>query len=343
MGTRIHEALEVRDPCNLESELEVQLFDKCVEAEDRLISEYFGDEPFTRYNELPLTMELNGGLELWGTGDVLCISESGSKGLAIDYKSGQMQVDDAVENLQAMAYKNGAYEKFPTLEELRFIFLAPQINWINWYDFLPESVDLDRQVITMIVAKAQEYRQRWATGDIFKDYTDLNPNVNCTYCRHAQYCPAINGLLLDLASAARMSVPATLDVERLEDPDQVAILYGIAKVVEPLLDRIKTTAVEMAHEGEVLPGWELRSMGAKKIPIENKRFWDYCASHGLTLDDLFDNINVPVAKLRDLLKDRAPRGRKGAVAKAFTEEGIDTGVIVLGKERFCLKPEALDD
>jgi hypothetical protein len=343
MGTRIHEALEVRDPSNLESELEVELFEKCVVSEDKLIAEYFGDETFTRYNELPLTMELNGGLELWGTGDVLCISESGLKGLAIDYKSGRMQVDDAVDNLQARAYKNGSYEKFPTLEELRFIFLAPQIDWINWHDFLPESVDVDRQIITMIVSKAQDYRSRWASGEINKDYSELSPNDNCTYCRHAQYCPANNEVLLDFAEASGVEVPDHVDITNLDDPDQVALLYGIAKMIEPLLARIKSKAVDLAHEGEVLPGWELRSMGAKRIPSDNKLFWDYCATQGITLDELLENINIPVAKLRDLLKDKAPQGAKGQAAQDFIDEGVDTGVILLGKERFTLKAQSSDD
>lgn len=343
MGTRIHEALEIRDPSNLESELEVEMYEKCVAAEDQLIAEYFGDEPYTRYNELPLTMELNGGLQLWGTGDVLCISESGSKGLGIDYKSGRMKVDDAVDNLQARAYKNGAYERFPTLENLRFIFLAPQIDWINWHDFEPESVDIDRYLMTTIVKSAMDHRERWATGEIMQDYSCLSPNENCTYCRHAQYCPAVNGVLLDTAKAAGVKVPTTIDVKNLDDPDQVALLYGIVKLLEPTFETIKSTAVEMSHEGEVLPGWELRSMGATNIPVDKKAFWDYCASHGLTLDDLFENVNIPVAKLRDILKDRAPRGSKKAVAEEFVQGGLDTGVIVKGKERFTLKPETSDD
>ena len=254
-----------------------------------------------------------------------------------------MQVDDAVDNLQARAYKNGSYEKFPTLEELRFIFLAPQIDWINWHDFLPESVDVDRQIITMIVSKAQDYRSRWASGEINKDYSELSPNDNCTYCRHAQYCPANNEVLLDFAEASGVEVPDHVDITNLDDPDQVALLYGIAKMIEPLLARIKSKAVDLAHEGEVLPGWELRSMGAKRIPSDNKLFWDYCATQGITLDELLENINIPVAKLRDLLKDKAPQGAKGQAAQDFIDEGVDTGVILLGKERFTLKAQSSDD
>jgi len=274
---------------------------------------------------------------------VLCISESGLKGLAIDYKSGRMKVDDAVDNLQARAYKNGAYEKFPTLEELRFIFLAPQIDWINWHDFPPESVDIDRQIITMIVSKAQDYRSRWASGEINKDYSELNPNDNCTYCRHAQYCPANNEVLLDFAEASGVEVPDHVDITNLDDPDQVALLYGIAKMIEPLLARIKSKAVDLAHEGEVLPGWELRSMGAKRTASDNKLFWDYCTSNGITLDELLQNINIPVAKLRDLLKEKAPRGSKGQAAQDFINGGVDSGVILLGKERFTLKAQSSDD
>jgi hypothetical protein len=114
-------------------------------------------------------------------------------------------------------------------------------------------------------------------------------------------------------------------------------------MVEPLLERIKSKAVELSHEGEVLPGWELRSMGCTKLASDNKEFWDYCASHGITLDELLTNIRIPVAKLRDVLKDKAPRGEKAKVAQEFIEDGVDMGVIVLGKERLTLKPESSDE
>lgn len=343
MGTRIHEALEIRDPSALESELEIEIFEACVKAEDKLIADYFGDLPFDRYNELPLTMELNSGLEIWGTGDVFCVSKCRTKGLMIDYKSGRMKVDDAWKNWQARAYKNGGYERFPTMENLRFIFLAPQLDLIDWHDFPPESVDIDRQLITMIVKKAQDYRERWANGSIMQEPGGLNPNDHCTFCRHAQYCPAINGVLLDTAEAAGITVPDNIDLDNLSDPDQVAELYGIAKLLEPVLGKIKEAAVEMAHEGEVLPGWELRSMGSKRIATDNKQFWDYCAAHGLGIEDLLDNISLPVAKFRDLVKDRAPRGSKGKAAREFEEDAFDIGVVAFGKERFTLKPESSDD
>ena len=343
MGTRIHEALEVRDASNLESELEIELYDKCIMAEDNLIADYFGEEEYERYNELPLTISLNNDLEIWGTGDVLCVSKSGMKGLMIDYKSGRMKVDEAENNYQARSYKNGAYERFPGLETLRFIFLAPQIDWINWYDFPPESVDIDRQLITTIVHSSIETRKMWAEGSISKNSERLTPNDHCSFCRHSQYCPAINGVLLDFAESSGIEVPDYVDTANLEDPEEVSKLYGIAKLLEPLIDKIKKAAVDMAREGEVLPGWQLRSMGSKRQAADNQKFWDYAASMGITLEDLLDNINIPVANFREILKDRAERGKKASTAKEFEERGVDMGVIVFGKERFTLKNESSED
>ena len=129
----------------------------------------------------------------------------------------------------------------------------------------------------------------------------------------------------------------------MEDPEEVSKLYGIAKLLEPLIDKIKKAAVDMAREGEVLPGWQLRSMGSKRQAADNQKFWDYAASMGITLEDLLDNINIPVAKFREILKDRAERGKKASTAKEFEERGVDMGVIVFGKERFTLKNESSED
>ena len=343
MGTRIHEALEVRDPSNLESELEIEMYDKCIGAEDQLIGDFFGQEKYERYNELPLTISLNNDLETWGTGDVLCVSESGMRGLMIDYKSGRMKVDDAENNYQALAYKNGAYERFPKLETLRFIFLAPQIDWINWHDFEPDSVDIDRQLITNIVFNSMETRKMWAEVSISNNSERLSPNDHCGFCRHSQYCPAINGVLLDFAENSGIQVPDYVDTENLNDPEEVAKLYGIAKLLEPLIDKIKKAAVGIAQDGDVLPGWELRSMGSKRQAADNKKFWEYASSKGISLDDLLENVNIPVAKFRDILKDRAERGKKSSTAKQFEEDGVDMGVIVFGKERFTLRNQSSDD
>lgn len=342
MGTRIHEALEVRDPSNLLEEKEVDMYDACVAVEDKLIADFFGDENYTRLNELPVTVPLNAGREIWGTGDVLCVSASGTRALMIDYKTGRMKVDPARDNLQAKAYKNGAYNLYPNLEVLRFIFLAPQINWINWHDFEPESVPLDRQHITEIVTKAQRTAEKWADGSVQAE--DLNPCDQCTWCRHQTYCPAINGILVELGTkGGGLAIPDTFDIDALHDPEQVAHLYSVAKVIEPLVDKIKKAAVAMAHEGEVLPGWELRSMGAAAGAEDNDAFCEYAAGFGVSREDILDLVNIPVAQVRDLIYARAEKGEKGSKAKEFMTGGLDSHAIKKHTERFTLRPEESDE
>lgn len=338
-GTRIHEALEVRDPSGLYDEFEMELYEKCVKAEDKLVADFFGDEEYERHNELSTDIPLNAGLEISGTGDVLCVSKSRTKGLMIDYKTGQMKVDDAERNLQAKAYKNGAYNLFPEMEVLRFIFLAPQIDLINWFDFVPETVPFDRQEITPIVGNAKRVREKWKLGTI--EESDVSPCEQCTWCRHQTYCPGVHGVISRVGDAAGFHVPADLSGET-DDPEILAQRYTVAKLLEPLVEKFKVDAVAAAQEGEVLPGWELRSMGCKKLAVDNEQFYEYAVAHGIQLKDLLDHVNIPVAAIRDLLKNRAPRGTKGKVAKAFEQDGLDAGVIKKGKERFTLRPEQTD-
>jgi hypothetical protein len=341
MGTRIHEALEVRDPSGLESELEYEIYEQCDKAEASLVAQYFDGEDFEKHVELPVPIPLNSGRSIWGTGDVLYMSKCGTRGLAIDYKTGRMQVDSADVNLQARAYKNGYYSKWPQLEELRFAFLAPQLDWISVHDFHPESVDLDRLEITQIVAKAEVTLEKWALGEVEAD--DVSPCDYCQWCRHQTYCPALHGLTVDFAKSTKMEVPGEFNEIDLTNPEVAAKWYTLAKTIEPIIAHIKSSVVELGKDGEILPGWDLRSMGAKRITKDNRGFVEFAQEYGVTVEDIIDLANIPIAQVRKIVSERAARGQKAKISSEFEEDGIDRGLIQKGTERFTLKAITDDD
>ena len=337
-GTRIHEALEVQDPSHLLNEEEVAIYEYCIRAEDKLIADYFGDTPYTRYNELSLTIPLNGGEEIWGTGDVLCIADDGSNGLGIDYKTGRMKVDDALVNLQAKAYKNGAYHLYPSMATFRFAFIAPVLDLVDAADFEPESVAIDRQHMTEIVYRARDTIRKWKLAEVTAE--DLTSSGQCTFCRHATYCPAIHDIGISVGRELGIPVPDLQDPN--PTPELIAQRYTLAKLLEPVIDAYKRQGVDAAKEGEYLPGWELRSMGSSRVVSDQDSLVELCAAHGITSDDILKLSKIPFAKVRNLVGSKAPKGKKTALMKSFEKEGLDSHAITMGTERFTLKIETQD-
>ena len=84
-------------------------------------------------------------------------------------------------------------------------------------------------------------------------------------------------------------------------------------------------------------------MGSKRIAVDNQKFYDYAAANGITLEDVINNVNIPVAKLRDIVRERAAQGSKAKAAKEFEQTALDMGVIKMGTERFTLRPETAED
>lgn len=92
-GTRIHEALEINDTTNLESEEEVSIFEQIVEEEESFIFNYAqnGRAEKRDYKEVQLTVELE-GTSTWGTCDRLTMFDDGT-GILADYKTGISMID----------------------------------------------------------------------------------------------------------------------------------------------------------------------------------------------------------------------------------------------------------
>jgi len=89
MGTRIHEALEVRDPSTLQSEEEVNIYDQLVMDEKEVFDFVFVDtlDNVEIFREKRLHLELDALSPTFGTCDIVAISSLGVA-LVADYKTG---------------------------------------------------------------------------------------------------------------------------------------------------------------------------------------------------------------------------------------------------------------
>lgn len=334
-GTRIHEALEVRDPSALMDDDEVQIYERMVAEEDEVFQNVFGGTDGVTINrEMRLVLDLDCETPTFGTSDI--VAWKGNVGLQVDYKTGISKIDEPLINWQAKAYVLAAFQMYPELETIHFAFLIPKRDEILVGTFHRFEMDDLRKQISTVIKKAETTRPKWENKTI--DIDDLNPTVNCRFCRHEEHCPALGAVAIEVAKRYRPDLlpDGPIASGEVDDPSTIEKLYVVAKIVENWASGIKHKATGMAHEGIEFETLKLKSMGALKKTIEKNYLAQLAIKHGLELNEIIEAADLTMGQLSKALHDKAPKGKKSFVVDSFEKEAIDLGVVEVGSTRYTL-------
>jgi len=330
-GTRIHEAIEVRDSSNLQSEEEVSIYNEIIADQDEYLKNYEGKELTESCQEILLDVALK-GTATYGTCDFLNIYDN-TQGVLIDYKTGISVIDSPEKNWQAKAYTVGCFQKFPDLESINFIFFVPQRNEILSHTF--QRVDLEELIddLSSVILKAERVRPKW--GDGAPPLEDLTPTVHCRFCKYEDVCPALGGLVVEVAKKVDPSLP-DVDIDSTEDPYVIEQLWAIAKIVTNWADRFKKRAVNLAREGKEYPNLRLKTMGATRKVTDNAILAKIADEYGIDAESLLAHVNIPLAKVAKMVGDTAERGGKRKKSEEFIDACENTGIVETSPPRQTL-------
>jgi hypothetical protein len=334
IGTRIHEALEVRDPSALESEEEVQIYERMIEEEDEVFTNIFGGtDGVTIQRENRLVLDLDCQTPTFGTSDIVAFK--GDVGLQIDYKTGISKIDEPRKNWQAKAYVLAMFQT-TELETIHFAFLVPKRDEILTGTFERSEMDQLRKEISDVIKKAETTRPKWENKSI--DIDDLNPTVNCRFCRHEEHCPALGAVAIEVAKRYRPDLlpDGPIASGEVDDPAAIEKLYVVAKIVENWASGIKHKATGMAHDGVEFDSLKLRSMGSLKKTLEKNYLAQLAIKHGLGLDEVIEAADLTMGQLSKALHEKSPKGKKSFVVDSFEKEAIDLNIVEVGPTRYTL-------
>ena len=331
MGTRIHEALEIFDPSALHNEQELEIYEKIVEMEKEFLSNFGGITE--EHNEIQVTVQLN-GTETWGTCDRFLILESGNAVMA-DYKTGISIIDPPERNWQAKAYVVGAFQKFPDIKEITFVFYVPQHDQSLHHTF-SRTADLDRLIdeLSVAILKAERVRPKWIGGKPALE--DLTPTPNCRFCRYEDICPALGGLILEVAKKIDPQLP-DVDIENTEDPMVLEDLWNIGKIVTNWADRQKARTLDLVKNGLELPTLKLQSMGASKKVVDNQGLMGIALGFGMTPDELVNEATFPLSKIAKAIADRHEKSERKKISQDFLDECQNAGIVESSDTRYTLR------
>tara|TARA_R100001443_G_scaffold116619_2_gene137619 strand:- start:2219 stop:3340 length:1122 start_codon:yes stop_codon:yes gene_type:complete len=332
-GTRIHEALEIRDPSALHNEEEVMLYEKTVEQEDNFLDEVIGDVERIDHNEIQVDVQLN-GTQTWGTCDRITLYDD-DKAVMGDYKTGISIIDEPTENWQAKAYSTGAFQKFQKLNEIIFVFYIPARNEVLSGTFTREGLSKVVKDLSYVIKSGELIRPQWE--DDVPDIDRLNPNINCRFCKHEEKCPALGNVALEIAHRVSESAIPKTDIIDPKDPQTLEQLWSIAKIVTNWASRIKSVAVDEAKKGMEFPTLKLKSMGASRKCIDNQKLVELAKEFNLDEEDVIRFANFPLKKISDEVGRLAPDGEKGQRSRDFMDALTEASIIDVSETRYTLK------
>ena len=348
-GTRIHEALEAQDPSALHDEEELNIYSEIVDEETNIVSAAFSDSEPDIIREIVLDIEHDAQTEQWGTLDFFAITKDRTKGLAIDYKTGWGGVDSPYNNMQARSYTLGLFQKYPELQKVTFVFLLPVRGEVLSGVFMREEMGSLREEVSTIIHNAEITRPKWESGQ--PELEELNPGVDCRFCRYENKCPALGAVAVNVASRyikeheddlgkhADLLPDGPISSKEIDDPEVLEKLYVTAIVVMKWAEGIKHKVLNLALEDgdEQFDNLKLRSLGAKKTTLDGNALIELGVKHGLTKEEIIDwEQAVPFSRVVELAKKKAPKGKKAGVARDLENEALEEQIVEKGKTRYTL-------
>lgn len=331
-GTRIHEALEIRDPSALHDEDENDIYEQIVKDEDIFLNKIIGDQHREEHNEIVVDVALE-GTNTFGTCDRLTLY-GGDKAVMGDYKTGISTIDAPTENWQAKAYSVGAFQKYEALNEITFVFYIPVRGEVLHGTFKRDDVPKLIKELSQVITKAERVRPEWDKSA--PDLDDLEPSGNCRFCTFEERCPALGAIVIEIASRFTDKYVPKGDIEDPEDPETVEQLWAIAKIVTNWATKIKAKAIDMAKSGTEFPSLKLKSMGSPRKCVDNIKLIEVAEEFGISNEEILEVASFPLKKVTDLASKHAEKGEKQQAVRDFADALSEASVIKTNEERFTL-------
>ena len=330
-GTRIHEALEVRNPSALHDEEEVGIYEAIVDEETAFLEAFVKGAEHEELNEIQLDVELD-GVSTWGTCDRLIVV--GEKAVLADYKTGISKIDPPRDNWQARAYTVGAFQAYPDIQEITFVFYVPVRNETLTGVFKREELPELIETLTKVIKDGERVRPKWEKSQ--PELDELNPTVDCRFCTYEDRCPALGGLAVEVAARVANNKIPKGDIDDPEDLETLEHLWVVAKIVTNWATRIRAKAIAKAKAGEEFPTLRLRSMGASRKCTDNNKLVEIAEDFGLSKSELLDLANLPIKKVADAVGATAEKGGKRKKSNNFLDVLESSSIVETSETRYTL-------
>ncbi len=225
-------------------------------------------------------VRLDAGIpEVFGTADVVGVSDWSPVGVVIDWKSGRGERDDSGASLQTAAYAIGLMRVYPHLQEI-VVFLAELEQTPTETLWLRADLEAAAERIRNITAAVE------ASGD---DPQAFTPSAKaCQYCARREDCPALRANVEDTAAIIAGNGPGTvLALSPQEVAASLTRFRPAAKLVADFIDALEDRAKALITAGTPVPGYAIKeSNGARGWTAPEDVVRRELAAHGADLSTI---------------------------------------------------------
>lgn len=282
-------------------------------------------------------VEILGG-KTFGTADRIIYSAANGGHIdVVDFKFGRNPVDDAENNLQGHAYLLGGWDFVRSLglpvRTGKVHFLLPRLDVVDVAAFEVEK-DYSRLglAIGIVLDRAQEFA---TTGN----EELLNPTAeNCLYCGRKAGCQkVINYSLATAKKYAPLELVEEVHSSAITDPAQMAKLLTASRILEKMVDSVKTHAMQLALEqGGTLCDEHGNVVYEIAERAGNRKITDLGLALPVLSKYLDDRELLQVAEVSlpgalKLIASKAKRGEKAKVMGAVEAELAELDAVTSGE------------
>lgn len=177
--------------------------------------------------------------------DLLLISYDETYAEMIDYKFGFWGVEEAKNNLQALAYILGVFKRFPKIQRIKFFFKLPNVDQVTW-------VEITRDQIPAIYLRIQVVVERARVARKDPTFSKAQPRCPlCTFCDNLGKCPKVEALMLNVAKKYYpLEWPEDITPMKLHDPHTTSLNLRLAQVGKAWAEQYRTRQLERVLRGE---------------------------------------------------------------------------------------------
>lgn len=275
------------------------------------------------------TMQFEGKVSVPGNqwGYVDCIAASSHKHVVkiFDFKMGREPVAAASENLQLQAYAVGVADAIPSATVVETHILQP------WRENAPDHHDKAVYNRTDI----ETLRSRCAVVvENAKNPTLYRTGAHCLRCESRSVCPELGATAANIAEnyqdrigeLTREDFHASL----VEDPRKAGLLLDLATVMAKWADSVKYHMTQLANEKEIVPeGWAMaHRKGATKTKHPDVIWSTVNSQYGVDTAKFLSTVDVNYSRLKQVVRDCIPHGKKQDVETALELLLSDTGCVI---------------
>jgi len=332
-GTRQHSAVELEEDDDVLEDNQAIAVASCVAFCDNLIKRRYDGKPGHDIKEgywpvdgkrirLQVPSDDKGGIKSQtfkgttaGYADRVFVSKCETFADVVDWKFGMFEVTDAEHNLQGIAYMLGVARKFPKVERVTVHFISPHRDEWTFHTFTRDSFGSLYVRIIKVVRDA-------INAAIEPHFESARPSPSaCMFCGHLAKCTKITKMMIELGQKIDpLEFPKDLTPELINDAKDAGIGMRLSGVVATWAEAYRKAASNKSvEELDFIPeGFTLTTAQRREI-VSPAGVREIAARYCLTTAEIDSAAKIALGKLETLIKTKAERGNKDALAKEFSD------------------------